>query len=106
MEGKENEREKSNDKEIDQRSSMGLHNNEQIVSLNSSSEGVINGPCMTILKPKQGKWKPHVKSSNAKEETTKSQIRLNRASSEVMISSPESKRKHMKSSVKNLTNQT
>lgn len=86
---------------------MGLYNNEQIVSLNSSNEeGVINGPCMTIIKPKQRKWKLRAKNSNAKEETTKSQIGLKRASSEVMISSPESKRKQMKSSVKNLTNQT
>lgn len=86
---------------------MGLYNNEQIVSLNSSNEeGVINGPCMTIIKPKQRKWKLRAKNSNAKEETTKSQIGLKRASSEVMISSPESKRKQMKSSVKHLTNQT
>lgn len=86
---------------------MGLYNNEQIVSLNSSNEeGVINGPCMTIIKPKQRKWKLRAKNSNAKEETTKSQIGLKRASSEVMISSPESKRKQMKSPIKNLTNQT
>lgn len=42
---------------------------------------------MTIIKPKQRKWKLRAKNSNAKEETTKSQIGLKRASSENDIQS-------------------
>lgn len=53
MEGKTNERERSSDEEMAQ---IGLQNNEQSVGINvSDEERVINGPCMSTLKPKQRK---------------------------------------------------
>lgn len=53
MEGKANEREISSAEEMAQ---IGLQNNEQTVGINvSDEERVINGPCMSTLKPKQRK---------------------------------------------------